>query len=275
MPSTVEDVLGSAAESIDPKHFSWEGLARVVFLIVVGVLLINVILKFTDRIFRKKVPPTIHKYAQLCIKILLWTLLALTVLGSIGAEVTSIIALLSVAGLAVSMALQNTLANMAGGIVLLVVKPFQVGHYIETDGVQGTVSAMGLSYTSLVTVDNKEIHIPNSQLSAAKITNYSAQGKRRLDLQFSASYDDATQDVIAALKDALSRVPQVWTDPEPLVHLREYQSSSIVYETRSWINASDYWAAYFAIQEEVREAFQRHGVQMTYDHVIVHTIEDK
>ncbi len=275
MPSSVQDVLGSAAEALDPKVFSWEGLIRVVILIVIGVVLIHIIQKVLARMLkRSKIPPSMHRYVRIAARILLWTILVLSVLGSLGAEVTSVIALLSVAGLAVSMALQNTLSNVAGGIMMLMVKPFQMGDYIEANGVQGTVSATGLTCTNLVTVDNREVIIPNSELASSKIINYSSLGKRRLDLMFSASYDDSTRDVIAALEDALARVPQVLRDPEPLVHLREYQSSCIVYETRSWIQGKDYWTAYFAIQEEVRDAFERHNVHMTYDRLTVKVEED-
>ncbi len=275
--ATVGEVLENTAQTIDPQEFSWEGLIQVAVVAVIGVVVIQVTQKLMTKLLkRSKMPPGMHRYMLLIMKILLWTLLVLVVLGSIGAEVTSIIALLSVAGLAVSMALQNTLSNVAGGIMLLVVKPFQVGHYIEANGVQGTVSAISLSYTTLVTVDNREIIIPNSEMASNKITNNSSLGTRRLDLMFSASYDDATQDVIEALKDALSRVPQVLEEPEePMVHLREYQSSCIVYETRSWILSSDYWTAYFAIQEEVREAFLRHNVHMTYDRLTVHIAESE
>ena len=135
----------------------------------------------------------LENIVKMAVKLLSWILLALVVLGSIGAEVTSLIAVLSVAGMAVSLALQNTLSNLAGGIVLLAVRPFQIGHYISACGVEGNVSAVGLTYTTLVTIDSKEVMIPNSQLSGSMIVNYTAMGKRRLDLMFSASYDDATK----------------------------------------------------------------------------------
>lgn len=274
MPTTVEEVLGNATQTVNPKNFSWEGVIRVVALVVIGLVLIRVIQKLLERMLsRSKLPSAMHRYVLLAAKVVLWTILVLSVLGSVGAEVTSVIALLSVAGLAVSMALQNTLSNMAGGIMLLVVKPFQVGHYIAAGGVEGTVSTSGLSYTTLVTVDNREIIIPNSELASGKIINYSSLGRRRLDLTFSSSYDDSTKDTIEALKDALAHVPQILQDPEPIVHLKEYQSSCIVYETRSWILASDYWTAYFAVQEEVREAFLRHNVHMTYDRLTVHVVD--
>ncbi len=276
MSSSIDQVLGEAAKGISLKNFSWETLIRVVLLVVIGVAAIKIATRLISKALqRSSIPEPVQRYGMLAARVLMWLLLALCVLGSMGAEMTSIIALLSVAGLAVSMALQNTLANVAGGIVLLAVRPFQPGHYVSIDGTEGTVAAVGLSYTTLVTVDNKEVILPNSQVSSARITNYSSLGKRRMDLTFSASYDDATKDVIAALTDAVSRVPQIWKDPAPTVHLREYQSSSIVYETRSWVASGDYWDAYFALQEEVRDAFQRFGVSMTYDRLTIQVSKEE
>ncbi len=247
---------------------------KTVLIIAVGILLVRLISRLTDRVVRRHFgTSSIHRYIRSFINVLLWFLLLMVVLGSLGIEVTSVIALFSVAGVAVSLALQNTLSNVAGGLVLLTVKPIQVGHYIMADGMEGTVTAVNLSYTTLKTVDNKEVFIPNSQLAATTITNYSSLGVRRLDLFFEASYDDATKDVIAAILEAADRVPEVLHDPEPMAHLREYGSSSIKYELRAWIKASDYWAAYFALQEGVRDAFERNGVQMTYNHIIVHTAD--
>lgn len=157
--------------------------------------------------------------------------------------------------------------------MLLVTRPFQVGDYVEADGIGGTISAIDLSYTTFITVDNKEIFVPNNQLAAAKVTNFSALGKRRVDLNFSASYDAPTQTVKEAVQDVLDGIPQIMTDPAPKIYLSEYQSSSIQYVVRVWTTCADYWDVYYAIQEGVRESFQRHGVEMTYDHVNVHILE--
>jgi len=204
---------------------------------------------------------------------LLWFVLALMVAGSLGFDVTSLIALLSVAGLAVSLALQNTLSNLAGGIMVLLTKPFVVGDYIESEGIAGTVSGVDLAYTAIITLDNKEVFVPNSHISAAKIINYNRLGKRRVDLNFTASYDSATKDVKAAIQEVLDTFPQILTDPAAVILLSEYQASSIQYTVRAWTSAADYWDVYFGIQEGVRESFQRHGVEMTYDHVNVHIVE--
>lgn len=147
------------------------------------------------------------------------------------------IALLSVAGLAISLALQNTLSNLAGGIMILVSKPFEVGDYVEADGVGGTVISIGLAYSTLATVDNKEIFIPNSQVAAAKIINYTKLGKRRVELTFSASYDAPTETVKQALGEVLAQFPQILEDPAPSIWISKYGASSIEYVVRVWTAA--------------------------------------
>ena len=145
----------------------------------------------------------------------------------------------------------------------------------EADGVDGTITAITLSYTAFTTPDNKEIFVPNSQLAAVKIINYNALGKRRLDLKFSASYDASTQRVRDAILEAVSALPQILDDPAPAVYLSEYQASSIQYLLRLWTQSEDYWEVYFALLEGVRESFIRWEVEMTYDHLNVHIVEPR
>ena len=270
----VQEVLESAEIKLDPSALTLAGVLRIVVLVLVGIIVVRILLKMVDRMLeRSKALASLRVYIRSVAKVLLWFLLVLMVLGSLGVETTSIIALLSVAGLAVSLALQNTLSNLAGGIMLLVAKPFQVGDYVEADGVSGTVSAVDLSYTTFVTVDNKEIFVPNSQLSAAKVVNYTALGKRRVDLSFTASYEAPTAAVKGAIREVLDGIPQIMADPAPEIWLTEYQTSSIQYTVRASTASADYWPVYFAIQEGVRESFARHGVEMTYDHLNVHILE--
>ena len=156
--------------------------ATVLLLLALGMLLIRVILRLCDRAFdRSERLAPFRTYLRSTLRAVLYILLALAVLGSIGVEITSFVALLSVAGLAVSLSLQNTLSNVAGGVMLLISKPFTVGDYVSCDGIEGAVRAVDLAYTTFTTVDNKEIFVPNSQIVAAKIVNYNALGRRRVD----------------------------------------------------------------------------------------------
>lgn len=270
----VQEVLSNVAGTLNLKTLSWDAALRVAVLVLVGMAVIRVLMKLVDRLLeRSKSLASLHVYIRSMVRVGLWFLLVLMAAGSLGIDVTSIIALLSVAGLAVSLALQNTLSNLAGGIMLLVTKPFQVGDYVEADGVGGTIAAVDLSYTTFVTVDNKEIFVPNSQLSAAKIVNYSALGRRRVELTVNASYDAPTQTVKEAIQEVLDAIPQIQPDPAPAIWLSAYQSSSIQYVVRVWTAAGDYWDVYYAIQEGLRGSFTRHGIEMTYDHLNVHILE--
>ena len=271
---TVEEVLKTVGRTVGIPDLTLGGLLRVAMMVLLGILAIRLLMKMVDRVLeRSKSVAAIKPYIHTAVNIFLWVLLALMLAGTLDVDVTSIIAMLSVAGLAVSMALQNTLSNLAGGLVLLVTKPFVVGDYVEADGVSGTIAAVDMSYTTFVTPDNKEIFVPNSQLSATKITNYNRLGRRRMDVTLTASYDAPTAQVRAAIEEALAAIPGILDDPAPVVYLSEYQSSSIEYLTRLWTAADDYWTVYYALLEGVRESFARHGVEMTYDHLNVHIVE--
>ena len=271
---TVEEVLQAIGKAVGIRDLTPGDVIRVAAMVLVGMLVIRLLMRMADRLLdRSKSLADIKVYIRSALRIFLWFLLALMLAGTLDVDVTSVIAMLSVAGLAVSLALQNTLANLAGGLVLLVAKPFAVGDYVEADGISGTIAAIDLAYTTFVTPDNKEIFVPNSQLSATKIVNYNALGKRRMDLKFTASYDAPTAQVRQALQEALATVPGVLDDPAPAVYLSEYQSSSIEYLIRLWTSSGDYWDVYYTLLEGVRESFSRHGVEMTYDHLNVHIVE--
>lgn len=276
---STEEVLSAIVDGVAKGshmvNLSWEAVFRVALLLLGGMAAIRLLMKLVDRILRRSQSLSpLGTYIRAAVRVLLWCLLALMVAGSLHVDVTSIIALLSVAGLAVSLSLQNTLSNLAGGITLMTIKPFQEGDFVETDGVSGVVSTLGLAYTTFVTYDNKQIFVPNSQLSAAKIINYTALGRRRADLFFTAAYSAPTQQVFQALQQVLDSLPLVLADPAPTIHIEEYQASRIRYAVRAWAASQDYWTVYYQIQEGVREAFVRHGIDMAFDRVEVRLVEE-
>lgn len=271
---TIQSLIKTVGSALGIDNLTLWSLLRVAVMVLVGWLVIRLLMRMADRLLdQSKSVAAIKSYIHTALNVFLWFLLALMLAETLGVKATSIIAMLSVAGLAVSLALQNTLSNLAGGLVLLVTKPFSPGDYVEADGVSGTIAGVTLSYTTFITPDNKEIFVPNSQLSAAKIINYNVLGKRRMDLNFTASYDAPTAQVRAAIEETLAAVPGILDDPAPAVYLSEYQSSSIQYLVRLWTSAGDYWNVYYALIEGVRESFDRHGVEMTYDHLNVHIVE--
>ena len=270
----VQEILKAVGGALGMENLTLWSLLRVAIMVLAGWLVIRVLMGMADRLLeRSKGLSAIRVYIRSTLRVFLWFLLALMLAGTLGIEVTSIIAMLSVVGLAVSLALQNTLANLAGGLVLLVAKPFAVGDYVEADGISGTIAAVDLAYTTFITPDNKKIFVPNSQLSAAKIINYNTLGRRRMDMTFTASYDAPTAQVRSAIEEVLAAVPGILDDPAPVVYLSEYQSSSIEYLARLWTSTDDYWTVYYALLEGVRESFDRYGVEMTYDHLNVHIVE--
>lgn len=272
----LDAVLSGLGLKLNLGALTLDKVVHVLLLILVGVVVIRVVLKLLDRVLaQSKSLKSLSHYIHSVAKISMAFILVLMVAEDVGIHTTSLVAMLSVAGLAVSLALQNTLSNVAGGIMLLVTTPFQVGDYVEADGVSGTVHAIDLSYTAILTIDGKEIFVPNSQLSGTKIVNYTVLGRRRVDLNFTASYDAPTATVKQAIGEVLEDIPQIITDPAPEIHLSDYQASSIQYVVRAWTTAADYWTVYYAIQEGVREAFDRHGVEMTYDHLNVHILDRK
>ena len=272
----VQALLNVVAKAIGLKELTLGAVFRVVLMVLIGYLVIRMLMRVVDRLLeRSKSMVDIRVYISSGVKIFLWFLLALMIASSLNIDVTSVIAMLSVAGLAVSLALQNTLSNLAGGLQILVSKPFVVGDYIDADGTAGTVAEIGLAYTKLTTPDAKCISVPNNQLAAAKVTNYTNEGGRRVDLIFSASYDAPTETVKTAIREVLDSIPAVRQDPKPVIWINAYGASSIDYVVRAWTTTQDYWDVYYALMEGVRDSFARHKVEMTYNHLNVHLLEKK
>ena len=270
---STEELVSGVLEGLKLNALDLSALFRTALLILAGVVVIRVLLRIVDRMLsRSQNLGSVGGYIRSVVRIALWFLLVLVVADSLGIPVASMIALLSVAGLAVSLALQNTLSNLAGGITLLASKPFTVGDYVEIGSVSGTVSLVGLAYTTLVTVENKEIYIPNSQLSSATIINYTRLGRRRMEITVSASYDAPTEAVKAALSEAVAQFPQILPDPAPEIRLSGYGASGIDYLLRAWTSSGDYWDVYYRLLEAIRPAFARHGVEMPYSQLDVHLI---
>lgn len=271
---STDEVVKDVVSGVNLKALTWASAAKIIVMVLVGIIIIRILTTLLDRLLkRSRLAAPIRGYLHTIVRTGLWFVLVLVVAESLGIHTTSLIALFSVAGLAVSLALQNTLSNLAGGLMILVSKPFSVGDFVETEGVSGTVAESGLSYSKLITIDNKTVFLPNSQLAASKIINYTAQGRRRVDLNLTASYDAPTQVVKDAILEAVAAIPQVHKDPAPVVRLSEYQSSSIQYVVRVWTDAADYWNVYYDLLEGVRDTFDRHGVEMTYDHLNVHLVD--
>ena len=242
----------------------------VIILVAVGVLVIRAIMKLAERsLENSKLEKAAVGLLKSLLKAVLYLLLAMMVADRLGIDVTGVVALASVASLAISLALQNMLANVIGGFTLLSTKPFTSGDYVEIAGQGGVVQTIDIAYTKLTTPDNKVISIPNANVVASQIVNYSSAENRRVDITISASYDAPVQTVKAALLKAC-QVEGVLEDPAPFVGLTKYGDSAIEYVARVWCPSAKYWDVTFAINEKISEEFAAAGVEMTYPHLNVH-----
>ena len=236
--------------------------------------LMKLLLAVLDRALgRSKLDEPLQKLLRGLFKGGLWFITAIIVLECLGIKVTSLVAVLSVVGLAFSLALQNFLSNVAGGMQLLASHPFAVGDYVDAGGCSGTVVEIGMFYTKLATPDNKLVQLPNSAIVSANIINFSAQPHRRVELTVSASYDAPTDQVIALLAKMAADHPLVLDDPEPAVHVNGYGDNAIDYVMRVWCANTDYWTVYYELMDGLKPLFDRAGVEMTYPHLNVHMVD--
>ena len=242
-------------------------------LLLVCLTLARLLLGTARRLVeRAALDERIKRYILRGLRAFLYLLTALVLAGSLNIDVSSLIALVGVFGLAVSLAVQDVLGNVAGGMVLLFSKPFTLGDYVSTADGEGEVAEITLTHTKLDTPAGQRVMLPNSKLMAGQIVNYTVRGVRRADHAVSASYDDAPEAVRSACLKALSRTPNILPDPAPQVVLTAYGESSIEYHVRFWAKTEDYWDAHFRSLEEIHRAFAEDGVTMTYNHLNVHIL---
>lgn len=243
---------------------------KVIIIAVIGSLLIRIVNRGLQKLLEKsKLEKAAHSLIKTLVKTALYILLTLILASSVGIDVTGIVALASVASLAISLALQNMLANVIGGFTLLYTHPFGSGDYVEIAGQSGTVMEVGIAYTRLTTPDNKLISIPNSAVVAAEIVNYTVTGTRRVDVNITVSYDADPDVVVTALLEA-AQDSRVLADPAPFAALTGYGDSAISYTVRVWVKTDDYWDVYHKINRQVIDTFRQKNVEMTYPHLNVH-----
>ena len=201
---------------------------------------------------------------------LLTILLIISTVSALGVNTTSFAALLASAGVAVGMALSGNLQNLAGGIILLLFKPYKVGDYIEAQGVSGTVKEIQIFHTIILTVDNKQVYVPNGALSSGSVINYSSEPLRRVDITVSVEYGTQVDTVKQALEDIIKADGRILTDPEPFVALGNLASSSIDFTVRTWVKGADYWPVYFDLTRTVYDEFNRRGISFPFPQIQVH-----
>ena len=267
--STLEEVMEKSW-----GQMTLEQLLTSLIILVACLVAVKLIMALARRLTGKsKMDDRVRRYILGGVKAMLYVVTILIVAQSLGIPVTSLIALVSVFGLAVSLAIQDVLSNVAGGMVILFSKPFSLGDYIETTDGEGDVVEISLTHTKLDTYGGQRVMLPNKAVVAGKIINYSARGIRRIDHAITASYDDSTEAVRAACLRAVEHTPNVLADPAPAVVVTAYKESAVEYHVRFWTDIAHFWDAYSFSLEEIRRCFAEDGVTMTYNHLNVHILD--
>ena len=267
--------LFDSLENIRIGDISLATLCSALILLLICILVRKIVLRIFNRaISRTHMEKGLKSFLCSAAGIAMWIITILVVADSLGIPMTSLVALLSVVSLALSLSVQTILENLFSGMTILSTKPFTVGDYVEMGTTSGTVSSVGLFYTIMTTVDGKAIHIPNRTVTSSTLTNFSANTQRRIDITVSASYDDSTEKVKGAIGEALSNTPGLCQEPEPVVGISNYGDSAIQYSVWAWADTGNFVRAKFALMENIRDSFDRHGVTMTYNHLNVHLSTD-
>ena len=247
-----------------------------VIIFVIGKFIIKFILKFVDRIFAKSsADEGVAKFIHSVLKVALYIILAITICGQIGIETTSFAAIVASGGLAIGLAFEGSLSNFAGGVMILIMKPFTVGDYIESNGVEGTVYKIDIFYTSLKTVDNKSVKLPNGTLSNSILTNYSMNEKRRVDVEVGIGYDDNIELARKELERVMNSYSNIMRDEANAVVVKNLADSAIIMEVRVWVPTEYYWDCQFYLNENIRVSFDKAGISIPFNQldVNVHNVD--
>lgn len=246
-------------------------LLKALLVFIVGRLVISLLNRLVRKILsRRNIDPSVKTFVGSLVNVLLIVLLAVSIVAILGIETTSFAALLASAGVAVGMALSGNLSNFAGGLIILLFKPFKVGDYIEGQGESGTVREIQIFHTILTTPDNKVVYIPNGALSGGAITNYSREPLRRVDWTFGVDYGEDYQKVKGVITSIIARDARILQEPAPFVALHALADSSVNVVVRVWVASADYWDVYFDINQAVYETFNREGIDFPFPQLTVH-----
>ncbi len=246
-----------------------------IVLLLAGFWIIKKIVKAIKKVMVKsKVDDTLIPFLLSLVSMSLKILLVISVISYFGIPMTSFVALIAAAGLAVGMALSGTLQNFAGGVILLIIKPFKVGDFIEAQGYMGVVNEIQIFNTILTTTDNKRVIIPNGGLSTGALVNYSSEKTRRVDLVFGIGYGDDIDKAKEIIASVMNKHKAVLSSPEPFIGVIELADSSVNLVTRIWVNAADYWDLFFYMQEYVKKEFDKQGISIPFPQHDVHMIKE-
>ena len=255
--------------------YSLGHILSAILTLLICLVAVRLLLKLAKRLLgrSKRMNDRLRQIILTAVKVVLYILTGIITAGALGLNTSSLTALVSVLTLGVTLAAEDILGNVAGGLVILSSHPFNIGDEIEVSGTTGIVREITLNHTKIETFDGQFVMQPNKELSSSRVINYTAMGRRRVVRKITASYNAPTEQVKAACLEAVAATPNVLPSPAPVVYLTDYGSSAIEYSVRCWTETKDYWGAYFALNENLRDAFAAHNVEMTYDHLNIHISE--
>ncbi|WP_459187343.1 mechanosensitive ion channel family protein [Parabacteroides sp. APC149_11_2_Y6] len=246
-------------------------IIKALLVFIIGRFVINLINKLVKRVLSKRdIDASVKTFVGSLVNVILTVLLIISVVGALGVQTTSFAALLASAGVAIGMALSGNLANFAGGLVILLFKPYKVGDYIESQGVGGTVKEVQIFHTILTTADNKVIYIPNGSLSSGVVTNFSHQATRRVEWIIGIDYGEDFEKAKSVIENLLNGDERILKDPAFLIALHALADSSVNVVVRAWVNSGDYWNVYFDMNKAIYETFNAQGIDFPFPQLTVH-----
>ncbi|MBQ5609379.1 MAG: mechanosensitive ion channel family protein [Rikenellaceae bacterium] len=265
---TFEDILALSIE------WGLEIAAKIAIALVIYIIgrwLIGRLVKVVNKICDKRgVEISLQRFFYNMIKVVLYICLVLTIIGVLGIDTTSLIAMFASASLAIGMALSGTMQNFAGGVMILLLRPYRIGDYIEAQGQAGTIKEISLFNTVITTVDNKIIYVPNSTISTGIINNYSQAATRRVDWNISISYGDDVEVARRVLMQMMTEDKRVKQDPAPVVYLTSLGSDAVNISARAWVDNADYWGVFFELNERIYSELPKHGLHFPFPQLSVH-----
>lgn len=253
-------------------------IVLAIVILIAGKVIIGFIMKFLNKVFEKgRMEISVKKFLLSLARALLYFVLIIIICNQVGIDTTSFIALLGTAGLALGLALQGSLSNFAGGVLILLLRPFSVGDYIidAGSGKEGTVEKIDLFYTYLYTPDNRSVIIPNGNLTNSTITNVSSQDKRRVDIEAGISYNANMADAKRVIETLMEKDERILHDEQNAVVIKELAASQVTVLMRAWVRTENYWDVYFDMTEKIKDAFDKAGIEIPYNQLDVHVHRDK
>ena len=271
---STEQISGYMDAGVEMAMLYGPKLLLAIIVLFIGLWLVNRVVSLMGKAMeRSNAEPTLAKFLSNLVSVGLKALLLISVASMIGIATTSFIAILGAAGLAIGLALQGSLANFAGGVLVLMFKPYKVGDYIEAQGVSGTVFEIQIFNTIIKTPDNKVIVVPNGPISNGIVTNYSREATRRVDFVFGIGYSDDIGRAKDVIEQQIGQEDRVLGDPEPLIVVSSLGDSSVNITVRVWVNAPDYWGVYFNLTERVKLAFDAADISIPFPQTDVHVYQ--